>query len=185
LVQLTPNDSPPRKVISQLSLEGPVRWNSRLSWLSQDKISEIALSDWLMKRPWQCHQGGSQKFLGYEQAWDTLLVALVYCKMLHLESYGETNQPTGEDANSITRIPLLQDKLGALQPIIQEMLDMIKHLTELFSWPGVPPSLCYSIVTSRGAYLRSLWDYGPYQELIQLSASCLVCLLSLNADAMP
>jgi hypothetical protein len=122
-----------------------------------------------MKRPWRCYLGGSQKFLGYEQAWDTLLGVLVYCKALNMESDGEKTQSTGEDRNSDENF-----LLGALRPIMQDMLDMIKQLTELFSWPGIPPSLCYSVATSRGAYLLSLWDWGPYEELVRLSASCLV-----------
>jgi hypothetical protein len=177
-LQLTPNDSPSWKLISQLSLEGPVRWNSRHSWASQDKITTIAVRNWLMKRPWQCYLGGSQKFLGYEQAWDTLLGALVYCKTLHIESFGRKNQPSGEGSNGDENL-----QPGALQPIIQEMLDMIKQLTELFSWPGIPPSLCYSVATSRGAYLLSLWDWGPYEELVRLAASCLVrCQLPSVVD---
>lgn len=138
-----------------------------------------------MKRPWQCYQAGSQKFLGYEQAWDTLLAALVYCKTLHLESSVGRNQPIGEDDDCNAPMMLLQNELGAIQPVIQEMLDMIMHLTKLFSWPGIPPSLCYSIVTSRGAYLHTLWDYGPYHELIRLSASCLVCWSLPIIDAEP
>jgi len=141
-----------------------------LSWLSHDKITTVAVRDWLMKRPWQCYLGGSRKFLGYEQAWDTLLGALVYCKALQIESCGRKNLLTGDRPSCDEYLPL-----GALQQIIQEMLEMIKHLTELFSWPGIPPSVCYSVATSRGAYLLSLWDWGPYEELVQLSASCLVC----------
>ncbi|KAI0279667.1 hypothetical protein BC826DRAFT_975826 [Russula brevipes] len=147
-----------------LSLEGPVRWNSRISWLSHNKLTTIALRDWLMKRPWQCYQAGSQKFLGYEQAWDTLLAALVYCKTLHLESSVGRNQPIGEDDDCNAPMMLLQNELGAIQPVIQEMLDMITHLTKLFSWPA---SL------HLWAYLHTLWDYGPYHELIRLLASCL------------
>lgn len=67
-----------------------------------------------------------------------------------------------------------KDEREALQNIILEFLDMVLRLTKLFAWPGVPPSLCYSKVTSRGAYLLGLWDYGPYQELVRLSASRLV-----------
>jgi hypothetical protein len=131
-----------------------------------------------MKRPWQTSQGGTRRFLGYEQAWDVVLALVLYLRTLQFQV------PDQQGLHSTPRSPSgtsSQEERETLQNIIQEMLDMVLHLTQLFAWPGVPPSLRYSAVTSRGAYLLGLWDYGPYQELVRLSASCLVSCHFVNA----
>lgn len=180
LVQLTPNDSPSPKIISQLSLQGPVRWDYRFSWLSDGNASTSAVHEWLMKRPWQTSQAGTRRFLGYEQAWDVVLALVLYLRTLQFQ----VPAPDKQDIHSTSKSPSRtgsQEECEMLQHIIPDMLDMVSHLTKLFAWPGIPPSLCYSAVTSRGAYLLGLWDYGPYQELVRLSASCLVSCNFVNS----
>ena len=131
-----------------------------------------------MKRPWQTSKGGTRRFLGYEQAWDVVLALVLYLRMLQFQV------PDKQGLHSTPRSPSRtssQEECETLQNVIQEMLDMVLHLTKLFAWPGIPPSLCYSVVTSHGAYLLGLWDYGPYQELVRLSASFLVSCHFVNA----
>jgi hypothetical protein len=131
-----------------------------------------------MKQPWQTSQGSTRRFLGYEQAWDIVLALVLYLRTLQFQV------PDPQGLHSMLRKPSRtssQEECETLQNITQDMLDMVLRLTTLFAWLGIPPSLCYSVVTSHGAYLLGLWDYGPYQELVCLSASCQVSFCFVNA----
>ena len=161
----------------------PMEWSSTAKpWPRPELITEegwAKMKKWFGNRPWRLKHE-KLVFLGYTQAWDFLLCAVLFLRAIRWKhTWAESGtDPTDEDGclpwqDRVFSSGLPNDREGAdsLLALVGDFYEDIRTIDRMYAWPGIPPSLR----DDRPEYLRSLLpDSEVYQDLVSYVVRCCV-----------